>query len=149
MTLSSDDNTVRLHIVTQAANTGRVPQAPAIASALGRSEAEIRASIKNLAAEKILMLAPNDGVIWAAAPFCATPSPFYVVSNGVDYSAICIWDALGIPAALHQDAVIHTVCGDCGDAMTVKIRDGNLVPAEGIIHFGVPARNWWDNIGFT
>lgn len=149
MTLGPDDGSVRLHILREAATTGRVPQAPAIANALGKSEQEVRAAIKNLAAERILMLAPNDGMIWAAAPFCATPSPFYVTSNGVDYSAICIWDALGIPAVLHQDAVVHTVCGDCGDAMTVKIRDGNLVPTEGIIHFGVPARHWWDNIGFT
>ena len=140
---------MRLHILHEAAKTGRVPQAPAIANSLGKSEEEIRGAIKNLASEKILMLAPNDGIIWVAAPFCATPSPFRVASGGLDYSAICIWDALGIPAVLHQDGIVHTVCGDCGDPMTVEIRDGNLVPTEGIIHFGVRAKNWWDNIGFT
>jgi hypothetical protein len=65
---------VRLHILSEAAKTGRVPQAPAIANAIGESEENVRAAIKHLAAEKILMLAPNDGMIWAAAPFCATPS---------------------------------------------------------------------------
>ncbi len=133
----------------EAARTGHVPQSNEIATALGESEQEIHESIKRLAANKILMLAPSDGRIWAAAPFCATPSSFRVSSRGVNYFGICIWDALGIPAVLHQDAVVNTVCGDCGEPMTLEIRDGKLARSEGVIHFAVPARNWWDNIGFT
>jgi hypothetical protein len=133
----------------EAAATGRVPQSPDIAAALGKSEAAIHDALQRLAAGKILILAPNDGKIWAAAPFCAVPSSFRVTSGGVNYSGICIWDALGIPAALHQDATINAVCGDCGDPMTLEVRGSKLARSEGVIHFGVPARNWWDNIGYT
>lgn len=143
------DSTVRLHIMREAARTGHVPQSNEIAAALGESEPEIHESVKRLAASRILMLAPNDGRIWVAAPFCAVPSSFRVNSGGVNYFGICIWDALGIPAALHQDAVINTVCGDCGERMSLEISDGKLKRSEGVIHFAVPARNWWDNIGFT
>ena len=143
------DGSVRIHIMHQAAATGRVPQSRDIADALGTPEPEIHAALGRLAAEKILILAPNDGRIWAAAPFCAVPSSFRVKSFGVTYTAICIWDALGIAATLHQDSTINTVCGDCGEPMTLEVKDNTLTRSEGVIHFGVAARSWWDNIGFT
>ena len=117
------DGDVRLHIMHQAAATGRVPQSRDIADALGKPEPEIHVALKRLASGNILILAPNDGRIWAAAPFCAVPSTFRVRSKAVNYSAICIWDALGIAATLHQDATINAVCGDCGEPMTLEVKD--------------------------
>ena len=143
------DGDVRLQIMKTAAATGLVPQSQEIAAALGKSESVIHDALLRLAAGKVLILAPNDGKIWAAAPFCAVPSSFRVSSSGVNYWGICIWDALGIAATLRQDATISAVCGDCGDSMTLEVRDCKLASSDGIIHFAVPARNWWDNIGFT
>ena len=144
--LASD---VRIHVFREAAATARVPQAPEISRAIGQPEAAVRAALHHLAANKVLILAPNDSNIWAANPFCAVPSGFRVDSAGKRYWGICIWDALGIAAALGKDAVISASCGDCGERMVVEVRDGQLARAEGIVHFAIPARNWWDNIGFT
>jgi hypothetical protein len=140
---------VRIHVFRQAAETARVPQPGQIADALGRPPSEIHEALKRLAAGKVLILAPNDGNIWAANPFCAVPSGFRVLADGKTYWGICIWDALGIAAALGKDAVISAPCGDCGDPMGLEVRDGTLVRSEGVIHFAVPAHHWWDNIGFT
>lgn len=140
---------VRVHLFREAADTARIPQAPAIARALGRTEPDVRAALRQLAAGKVLILAPNDGAIWAANPFCAVPSGFRVHANGRRYWGICIWDALGIAAALGVDATITATCGDCGDGMTLEVADGRLVHSEGVVHFAVPAHHWWDNIGFT
>jgi alkylmercury lyase-like protein len=140
---------VRLYVFGQAAATGRIPQAAEIARALTRDEADIRAALEQLATGRALILAPNHGDIWAANPFCAVPSGFRVRANGRKYRAICAWDALGIAAALHADAVIDAPCGDCGAAMTLEVRDGALVHSDGVLHFAVPARQWWNNIGFT
>jgi alkylmercury lyase-like protein len=140
---------VRLYVFREAAGTSQVPQPPAIAAALGRSEAEVRAALQLLAAAKVLILAPNDGNIWAANPFCAVPSPFQVGTRDRAYYGICIWDALGIAAALGTDAVIRTACGDCSDPLELEIAGGKLTRSEGVIHFAVPAHHWWDNIGFT
>lgn len=140
---------VRLYLFRQAAETARVPQPPQIAEALRRPQEDIQQALKHLAAGKVLILAPNDGNIWAANPFCAVPSGFGVEAGGKTYWGICIWDALGICAALGKEAVIRAPCGDCGDAMRLEVRDGVLVHSEGIIHFAVPAHHWWDNIGFT
>lgn len=140
---------VRLYVFGRAAETARVPQPVEIAEALGRPQAEIREALRHLAAGKVLILAPNNENIWSANPFCAVPSGFRVDTAGRTYQAICIWDALGIAAALGSDAVIRASCGDCGEPMTLEIRDGELVREEGIFHFAVAARHWWDNIGFT
>ena len=140
---------VRLYVFGQAASTGRVPQAPQIAQALQRPLEEIHEALRNLAAGKVLILAPNDGSIWAANPFCAVPSGFRVEAEGKAYWGICIWDALGIPAALRKDAVIKAFCGDCSEPMILEVRNVKLARSEGIIHFAIPAHHWWDNIGFT
>lgn len=140
---------VRIHVFRQAAATARVPQAADISRALGRPEADIQAALHQLAAAKVLILAPNGGHIWAANPFCAVPSGFRVAAAGKQYWGICIWDALGIAAAIDSDALITAPCGDCGVGMTLEIRDGRLTRSEGVVHFAVPAHHWWDNIGFT
>ena len=140
---------VRVYVFREAAETGQVPQAQAISRALGRGEADVRAALHHLANGKVLILAPNDGNIWAANPFCAVPSGVRVTASDKRYWGICIWDALGIAAALGTDAVITAPCGDCGVGMTLEVRAGKLVRGEGVVHFAVPAHHWWDNIGFT
>jgi len=140
---------VRLHVFKAVADTTQIPQAPDISRALGRSEADVRAALQHLADGKVLILAPLSGQIWAANPFCAVPSGFRVATAGKKYWGICIWDALGIAAAVGSDAVISAPCGDCGAGMTLEVRGGKLVRNEGVVHFAVPAHHWWDNIGFA
>jgi len=62
---------VRLYVFRETAATGQVPQPPQISRALQRSEADVRSALHVLATGKVLILAPNDGNIWAANPFCA------------------------------------------------------------------------------
>ena len=140
---------IRLFVFRQAAETAVVPQPPQIAATLGLPQAQVESGLKQLAAGKVLILAPNDGNIWAANPFCAVPSGFRVEARGKTYSGICIWDALGIAAALNADAVIRAPCGDCSEPMVLEVAGGGLRRGEGVIHFAVPAHRWWDNIGFT
>ena len=140
---------VRLYVFGQAASTARVPQAQQIAEALKYPVDKIHEALRHLAASKVLILAPNDGNIWAANPFCAVPSGFRVETEGKVYWGICIWDALGISAALGKDARITAFCGDCSEPMSLEVHGGKLVQSEGLIHFAIPAHHWWDNIGFT
>ena len=143
------DQTVRLFIVTTAAETGHVPQPDAIAAGLGHPRPAVDGALARLAAGRAIIPAPNSTNVWAANPFCATPTSFHVAARGRTYHGICIWDALGIPAALDADATVAAACGDCGDSMTLEVRHGRLMRAEGVVHFGVPAARFWDNIAFT
>ena len=141
---------VRLQIFETAAATGRVPQAPEIAEALNRSEAEIYAALNELAAARIIVLASNGKSIWIAAPYCAVPSRFRVIVDQQQYYGICIWDALGIIAINGgQRGIVHAYCGDCAEPIDLRVDNSRLIRNDAVVHFGVPARHWWDNIGFT
>ncbi len=143
------DRDVRVHVFRESADTARVPTPADIARALGRVQGEIEDSLRRLAAARVLILAPGTATIWAANPFCATPSSFRVEALGRTYWGICIWDALGIPAALHADATVTARCGDCDQDLVLEVRGDALARADGLVHFGVPAARWWDNIAFT
>lgn len=143
------DREVRLYVFRQAADTAKVPSIAEIAQALNQPRPVVEESLKHLAAGRVLILAPNSTNIWAADPFCAVPSDFRVSALGRTYWGICIWDALGIPAALDADATLTIRCGDCDAQMLLEVKNGTLTRSEGIVHFGVPAARWWDNIGFT
>jgi Alkylmercury lyase len=143
------DRDVRLHVFLQAAETARAPKPGEIATTLGRAEPDVEESLRRLAASHLLVLAPGTSNVWIAAPFCAVPTDFRVTADGRTYWGICIWDALGIPAALHTDATITARCGDCGDELGLDVQEGRLVRGEGVVHFAVPAIQWWENIAFA
>jgi len=44
---------------------------------------------------------------------------------------------------------VATRCPDCAEELRLDVAGGKLVGAEGIVHFSVPARQWWDDIVFT
>ncbi len=143
------DRAVRLHVFRQAAETARVPTPDVIAAELGRPQPEVEEALRRLAAGRLLVLAPGTANVWVAPPFCAAPSDFRVRAEGRTYWGTCVWDALGIPAALHADATITARCGDCGDELDLEVRGGTLIRGEGVVHFAVPAIRWWDNIAFA
>ncbi len=126
------------------------PSAEEIAHEVGTTTADVETSLRRLAVDHVLVLAPGTTSIWMAAPFSAIPTPFDVTVGGRHYFANCIWDALGIPACLHADARIDSSCPDCAEPMRLDVRDGALKePADGVLHFAIPAAKWWEDIGAT
>jgi hypothetical protein len=142
------DQAVRNVVYDQVMQTGAVPLAAAVAAALGQPLPAIQAAFARLAEAHMLALQRGSGEVLMAAPFSAVPTPFRVTSGDRAWYGNCIWDALGIPAMLGADAVVQTACGCCSTAMELVVRGGALT-AEGIAHFAIPARRWWDNIVFS
>ena len=91
----------------------------------------------------------STGALAMAMPFSAVPTPFRVNTPRGTWWANCAWDALGIPVMLSSPAKIDTTCGDCGTPLRIETTAHDLVPNTGVIHFAVPARDWWADIGFT
>jgi hypothetical protein len=145
----SFDGRVRLRIYREIVSSGRVPSAEEVATRMRRPVEDIRSSFKRLEAGHALTLEKDTREIMRAAPFWASPTGFQVESGRRSWWASCIWDALGVPAMLGRDARILTGCGCCGEAMTLSVRDGRLEQARGVIHFAVPARQWYDDLVFT
>jgi len=129
---------------------GSPPSVTDVASLLDRPDDEIAAAYRRLHDAHALVLFPGALDVWMANPFCFATTPHRVRSGGRTWTATCAWDALGIPAALHDDGDIATECACCGDTLDLSVRGGELVRgADLLAHFVVPARSWWDDIGFT
>ena len=143
------DRDVRLAVYRRIIDEGFPPTAPELAGPLGVDAAAIEASLHRLEGAHMLSLAPGTSYVWMAFPFSAIPTPFEVRVGDRRYFGNCIWDALGIPVCLDADARIDSYCPDCSEPLRLEIRDRSLLPAEGVIHFAVPAARWWEDIGAT
>ena len=143
------DKVVRGHVYDFVMRDGLPPTIAVTSSALSRSPDEVRDSFQRLADGHILVLQKGSGEILMANPFSAVPTPFLVKSGGHSYYGNCIWDAMGIPAMLKQDATIEASCGCCSTAIDLNVTNGSLGHARGIAHFAIPAAHWWDDIVFN
>jgi hypothetical protein len=150
VTTEAFDRDIRLAVYRSFVEYGRPPTTPELAGELGAPASDVEVALRRLAGGHALVLQPGTSSIWMAAPFSAIPTPFDVTVGGRHYFANCIWDALGIPACLHADARIETSCPDCAEPMMLEVRDGSFQePADGVLHFAIPAAKWWEDIGAT
>lgn len=138
---------VRAHIYAWLVGTGRAPVDATLAAALGSTVSAVREALERLAAAHALVLAPGSTDLWMAHPFSALPTAYSVAAGERSYFANCAWDAAGI-LAMVGDGHCRTCCADCGAEMRFDVDGGDLVGA-GVVHFAVPARHFWDDIGFT
>src|SRR4051812_18904045 len=140
---------VRLYIYTQMVETSAAPSAAQTATALSRPLADVETAFRALADARAIVLRPGSSTVWMAMPFSNTQTAFTVISGGRAYYANCAWDAFGVPALLDADARIFTTCPDCGGVLERKISKGAITDPRGTVHFAIPARRWWDDVGFT
>lgn len=153
MTLSSLEQTVRLHVMEAILGTGRAPTAAETARAFGVAEADAAEAFRRLAEDHAVVLAPGTLNVWMANPLSAVPSGFSVTVAGRSHFGNCIWDALGIVAMLagpEGDGRVSTSCPDCATPLMFEVTGGRPGPTlEAVAHFAVPAAQWWENIAFT
>jgi len=143
------DRLVRKYVYDTAMYRGYPPFLAETSTALSIPLPDVQAAFQRLADGHILVLQPENGEILMANPFSAVPTPFLVELEAFTCFGNCIWDALGIPALLAQDARIKTACGDCGTALELSVVNGQVHGDSGVIHFALPARRWWEDIVFN
>ena len=77
----------------------------------------------------------------------AVPTDFVVRRQDRQWFANCAWDGLGILALL-GDGILETHSPASGEPLEFSVHDGR-VDGEGIVHFLMPVRSFWDDIRFT
>jgi Alkylmercury lyase len=139
---------LRILIYRHFIQKGRAPKLAEMAKMLSRPLLDVRAVVERLG-QSHAIVPQEDGELWRAAPFSAIPTAFPVEVGKRSWYGNCIWDALGILAMLHKSGRVLASCGCCNSAMPLRVKNGDLAPAEGIIHIAVPASHWYDDIVFT
>ncbi len=93
-----------------------------------------------------------------AHPFSAVPTAFRVDTSDITYWGNCAWDAVTIPSLLTLDASVPARCAESGEPMKLTFTSGELDDVDsgddgddgnGVVHFVVPPRRFWDNVGYT
>ena len=121
------------------------PTADETAVALGVSPDEVRSAYERLNSRHALFLTPGSHDVRMAHPFSGVPTALRVESGDRTSWANCAWDALGIPAALHADARIEAPLGD-GESIRFAIEAAQVKSWDGIVHFPLPFRRWYDDL---
>ncbi|SRR6266404_1903804 len=144
------DTRIKLAIYAVTAETGQVPNSSELSLKIDIEEKQILEGFKRLHAKRVLLPEPGDPTrIRMAPPFSGIPTKFSVEANGKKYYANCVWDAYGIAAALHCDAISRASDGHTGEPLTLEVKNGAPVLKPYLAHFAVPAAHWWDDLVFT
>ena len=140
---------VRKYVYDYFLRTGTAPSIATAARELERGEESVREQFAAIASTGAFTLERETGEIWRAAPFCAVPTGFMVECGGRRVWGTCAWDALGVPAMLHEHATITASCACCNHPMMLSAGPQGLAGDEGVIHIAVPARHWYEDVAFT
>lgn len=158
---------IRHFIYSHFADTAQPPTVADTAMHFNISAEEAGVFYKELHNRHALFLDLEIFTIRMANPFSGIQTDFKVHANGKTYFANCAWDMLGIPAALHTDAVIEAKFAESNELVKVEINNGNIAPAvvlakhpigtgggdaassDLLVHFPLPFSHWYDDLVFT
>ena len=143
------DRDVRLAIMRGFVEDGRPPAPDELARSLDVAQIDAEAALRRLAEAHLVVLAPGTPYVWMANPFSAIPTSYRVQSGGRRWFGNCIWDALGILAAVGVDGRISTTCPDCGEPLELRTEGERILGDEAVVHYALPAARWWEDIGAT
>jgi hypothetical protein len=143
------DAEIRLAVYQHFARTGEAPSPAQVADACACSVPDVRAGYARLRANRVLLLEADGETIRMAPPFSGVPTPHRVDVDGRTYFANCAWDALGIPAAFHRKAVVHSSCGQSGAPLDLEVGLEGPGSSSWVFHCQVPAARWWSDLVFT
>lgn len=158
-----DDDTlwqIRHFVYQHFADTTHPPSVDVAAAHFNISMEETEEYYKELHNRHAFFLDLETMTVLMANPFSGIPTDFKVHVNDKTYYANCAWDMLGIPAALHCDAIIEAKFTESNETVKLEIKNGNValaaVPGGGdaassdlLIHFPLPFSRWYDDLTFT
>ncbi|HEU0293646.1 MAG TPA: organomercurial lyase [Anaerolineales bacterium] len=117
---------VRHFVYNHFADTTQPPSVEDTALHFNISTEEASELHRQLHHRHAIFLEPGTSTIRMANPFSGIPTDFKVHANGMTYYASCAWDMLGIPAALHTDAVIEAVYTESNESVQLEVKNGQI-----------------------
>ena len=148
-----DPASLRVFVYDRILSRGAPPSSRDIAAHFGVEPAAALRAIRALNVGKTVLPHPTTGEIWMAGPFASAPTPYTVLGRGVQWWANCAWDMLGVASLVGGPAELEAQCTDCGVPMPMRVGAGADEGVEGagesVVHFLLPARRWYEDIGFT
>jgi hypothetical protein len=141
---------LRLAVYRHFADTGRAPSAAALASHLRVASADVERGLRQLAAERHLVLGDHDEILMAH-PFAAIPLGFSVMGRATLWWGGCAWDAFALPHLLPAEGelLVATRCPGCSRPHAWNVGTAGPPPGDQVAHFLTPAARMWDDVVAT
>jgi hypothetical protein len=134
------------HIVAR----GLPPTSREIAQRFRVEQHEALRALRDVNIGKTILPHPQSGEIWMAGPFSASETVYQVNGKTQRWWANCAWDMLGVAVLVGEPVTVETQCFDCNAPLNISVSTGGqLSDNDLVVHFLVPARQWYDDIGFT
>jgi hypothetical protein len=143
-----DPIALRVFVYDAIIRDGRIPTSQTIARQFATSQSHAIAAVRDLQIGKTV-LPDASGEIWMAGPFSRDETSYRVIGASAVWWANCAWDMLGIPALVGENVRVETACTDCGHPMTIEVDATGGPEGNAVVHFLVPAAEWYTDIGFT
>lgn len=134
---------------------GRVPHYTDLARQLGLRIEDARQTLHKLMDMGLpIWLAPNTDYIASFAPFSSIPTQYLVtVDKQQRWYAQCGFESLAISWLFPgREIRIDCPCLDCGEAISLRMRDGEVLaldPPTVVGHVNLPAWRWRENWAYT
>lgn len=146
---------LRLSVYRRFAEAGRPPTVEELCEAHGLSAAEVNAGLRQLAADRHLVVAESDVggdvVVVMAHPFSAVPLGFSVMGPSTLWWGGCAWDSFALPHLLPDvsDVLVATDCPACRTPHAFRVTTDAPPTGDQVVHFLVPAAHMWDDVVHT
>lgn len=147
--MALEEKLVRHFVYDYFVQHARPPSAAQAAAEFDTSLKDMEDVYRHLSEGHFFFLKPNTLDILMAHPFSAEPTSFQVRASRQTYWANCAWDMLGIPAALHEDAVIEAQITGENASTTIRVKNGEVLHQGELVHFALPFQRWYDDLLLT
>jgi len=128
---------------------GLPPTCAELGAHFGTDEVVIRRALGGLNIGKTIQMRPDGSEIWMAGPFAGQASAFRVIGRHAAWWANCAWDMFGVAVIAGEAVHVATHCPDCNEPVELHADPAHAPTDDLVVHFLVPARQWFDDIGFT
>ncbi|MEN8145403.1 MAG: organomercurial lyase [Gemmatimonadota bacterium] len=148
--MTDQERRIRLFIYEFVVRNDRCPSLIEIAQEAGLTPLATQRILERLeSVHSAIVLSPGSGNLWLADPFAALPTSHPVHAGEHHWFGMCVWDALGILSLVGVDGHAPTMCPVSGESLSLRVENGMLTVADGVVHLAVRARDWWRDVGFT
>lgn len=144
-----NNSTLHEAIISSFLREQRPPRIEEIAAKFSSSVDEVRKALRALAEYHGVVLHPGTDEVWIAHPFSSAPTTCVVHSGSKKWWGNCAWCSLGVACLAGGDADIETRIGGIDEMVRIRIRHGEVIDKDFVVHFPIPMQNAWDNVVYT
>ena len=128
---------------------GAPPASTAIAERFGTTRDAALRALADLKIGKAILVHPVTGEIWMAGPFSSVPTQYVVEREGRQWWGNCVWDLLGVAVLVGQPVRLRASCIESGEPFIADVDPARGIASDWVAHLLLPARRWYEDVGYT